>query len=449
MGLGMVIASLFFLFNPDVHVIDVLPDFIGYMLMTSGLSQLAMVNEYIFEAHEKFTKMIWVGLAKFASLALLYMVFDASNRAAGMLLFSFSFAIIELIFLIPAYSKLFEGITYLSGRRGGETVFVKKGNKTFGERVKSYTTVFVIAKAVCATLPETLSLSISEFTDNFVMYLYDFIIHFRIIGVTVGLVFGIIWLVRTTKFFKLIAKEEEFIGSLTQSFEEIAVEREGLFIQKNIYRGLIILIAGAVLCVDLHLPDYNIIPDFVSAILFCVGAYMLKRYVTGYKKVMIASAFYFAFSVAASVLKVIFLDEYGFFTAVNYKEEAYFLFMGMVGATIAENVAFLAVVFAMIFMLREVVDKYTGAEIMNDANKETQKTSSAQRALYTKLWISGTLAVLAAVCSVSYEFLLIERGFFTDIMWAVDFAVSAVFAASVIFGVLALFDDIKAKYMYS
>ena len=448
MGLGLVIASLFFLFNPDIGIFDVFPDFIGYILMSAGLSQLAMLNGDLESAYDKFKKMIIVGALKPVSTFLLYGVFGSSEHASGSLLFAFSFAVVELILLIPAYVCLFDGIIYLSGRRGAKAAFKPKGKRTVGEKAKSFTIVFVIAKAVCALLPETLALTTTEYTDGVTMDLYNYITHFRIIFFIVALVFGIIWLTKTARFFSSVKKEREFIESLTQSFEEELLTKEGIFIQRNIYRGFLVLIAGSLLCIDLHAPDFNVIPDCVAAAVFCIGAYMLGKYLVGYKKTMIASGSYFVLSVIGSIIRINFLEEFGFFTAVNYKEEAFFAFSAMVGTTVLENVAYLTVVALLLLMLKDAVDKYTGAEIINEANKESGRISSAQRTLYVKLWVTAGLAVIAAVCSVLYDFLLIERGFFTDIMWAVDFTATAVFAGSFIFTVLAINDDIKAKYMY-
>lgn len=448
MGFGLIIAALFFLFNPDISIIDVFPDFIGYMLLSAGLSQLAMLNDDLSAAYGKFKKMILVSALKPVSTFFLYGVFDSSEQASGSLLFAFSFAVVELIFLIPAYNCLFDGIIYLSGRRGAKAAFKPKGKRTVGEKAKSFSIVFVIAKAAFALLPETLALTTTEYTDGITMYLYNYIGHFRVIFFTVSLVFGIIWLTKSARFFSAVKKEREFIESLTKSFEEELLTKEGIFIQKNLYRGFLVLIAGALLCIDLHAPDFNVIPDCVAAAVLCFGAYLLGKYLVGHKKAMIASGFYFVLSVIGSLIRIHFLKEFGFFTAVNYKEEAFFLFSAMVGTTILENIAFLVVVALVLLMLKDAVDKYTGAEIINEANKESGRMSSVQRTLYIKLWVTAGLAVIAAVCSVLYDFLLIERGFFTDIMWAADFAATAIFAGSFIFTTLAINDDIKAKYMY-
>ena len=72
LGFGYIIASLFFLFNPDINVIDVFPDIFGYVLMCIGLSQLTLVNDYVAEAYARFKKMIPVSAGKLASIIFIF-----------------------------------------------------------------------------------------------------------------------------------------------------------------------------------------------------------------------------------------------------------------------------------------------------------------------------------------------------------------------------------------
>ena len=450
LGLSCVIAAFFFLFNPDVGIVDILPDLFGYILMCSGLSMLSMLNDDIFEAHQKFKKMIIVSALKLVAVYILYGVFSASQQPSGSLLFTFVFGVIELILLVPAFKNLYDGLAYVANRRGGHGILLNKSGKFSGDGVKSMSLVFVIAKLACAILPETLSLTITDYVDEGPsMYLYEFITEFRIIGFTVGLVFGIAFLVRSVRFFKRFIRETELIFALSQGFRTELDEREGVFIKKNLTAGLFALVAASVLCLDLHVPDYNCIPDIAAAVLFLIGAMLLKKYTSKYKMLAVSSIGYFVFSLVASIVRISFLNEYGFFSAANYKEEAYDQFVGMVGTTIVENIAFLAVVWCAVMALRQIVDVHTGAEITSEYNRERQRISSAQNEHYKKLWTVFGLAVVAAFCSVFYDVMLIERGYLADTMWVIDFAVTGCFAGLFVLRALAILDDIKIRYMYS
>ena len=92
MGFGYIILSFFFLFNPLWNIFDVLPDFIGCMFLLKGLSKLADINSTLSVSKEKFSKLLWVYIAKFV-IMLMFVLFDQT----WILVWTFSFAVLELI----------------------------------------------------------------------------------------------------------------------------------------------------------------------------------------------------------------------------------------------------------------------------------------------------------------------------------------------------------------
>ena len=60
LGLGYLVVAAFMLFNPNIVIIDFIPDFIGYIFMVAGLSQLADLNHHIEEASRLFKRMFIV-----------------------------------------------------------------------------------------------------------------------------------------------------------------------------------------------------------------------------------------------------------------------------------------------------------------------------------------------------------------------------------------------------
>ena len=58
MGLWLISLSLIFLFNPNISAVDVLPDFIGYFILSAGISKLADLNFHFAEAQSYFNKLI-------------------------------------------------------------------------------------------------------------------------------------------------------------------------------------------------------------------------------------------------------------------------------------------------------------------------------------------------------------------------------------------------------
>ena len=141
MNLGYLLLGLVFLFNPNINVIDVLPDVIGCLFILKGLSKLSDLNRNIASARAKFRRLAWVALFKsFVSLftsglldkalyemrlSILVELFDSTM----VLVFVFVFGIFELLYMIPAFISLFEGIAFLEIRhtdhRARRTNFAK------------------------------------------------------------------------------------------------------------------------------------------------------------------------------------------------------------------------------------------------------------------------------------------------------------------------------------
>ena len=319
MGFGLVAAAAFFLFDPNISVIDLLPDAVGYIFLTLGLSQLSYMSDQIAEAYERFKKMILVSVAKLASLIVIFGLSDAANRPYMLLLFSFSFGVVELLFLIPAYAELFKGILTISDRQGGRVAYLSKrnGGSSYAERIHILTVVFVVFKIVSATWPEALSLLSTEYTESFVMYMYEYIGVFRILAFLPTLAFGIVWLVRFRGLFSRLGREEELVSNIKTTFENDLFPKTGMFIRRALNAVILALTVAAVFCVDLAMgsvgivgdsaAEINIMPDWIAAVLILASAVMLNRYVERVNGVKISATVFLAVSLAASALKILFV----------------------------------------------------------------------------------------------------------------------------------------------
>jgi len=104
-------VSLVFAFNPSISIIDPLPDFIGYILLSFALSRLAALNSTIAEAKRAFEWMILIDGGKILAVMWVFGMESLSERNTSVLVWCFAFAVLEGIFLIPAYLKLFGGLS--------------------------------------------------------------------------------------------------------------------------------------------------------------------------------------------------------------------------------------------------------------------------------------------------------------------------------------------------
>ena len=93
----MLCASFIFFFNPNVIVIDILPDFIGYMLLCGALLKLSDFNDTVGEAVGGFKKMILVDGAKWLAVMWIFGISSPDERTSSMLLWSFVFCVLETV----------------------------------------------------------------------------------------------------------------------------------------------------------------------------------------------------------------------------------------------------------------------------------------------------------------------------------------------------------------
>ncbi len=111
MKIGYILAGLVFLFNPHIHVIDMFPDVIGYALILHGLSKISDLERNLTKAKGNFKKLAWLSAGKLACLLILP-IFDETLY----LIFTFTFGMFEMIWGIPAFIDLFQGIAFLEQR---------------------------------------------------------------------------------------------------------------------------------------------------------------------------------------------------------------------------------------------------------------------------------------------------------------------------------------------
>ena len=58
--IGYITAGFIFLFFPSLSIFDIMPDFIGYLLITKGVTCLFDLNEDISSARSSFIKLFFI-----------------------------------------------------------------------------------------------------------------------------------------------------------------------------------------------------------------------------------------------------------------------------------------------------------------------------------------------------------------------------------------------------
>lgn len=257
---GLLIPAAWILFNPNVTLLDILPDVIAYGLILYALRHLTSFVPYMREASEGFRRLFYLSLLKLP--AFVVMLTLATERVT-ITLFSLSFAVLELIFLLPAVKNLFEGLFYL-GERFDCTAALRTDAKRGGpDAVLTVTYTFLVVKTALSTLPDFCflfeydPLTGEGFTVSSIQYLFVVLVAF---GLT--LLVGILWLSYILPYLRGLANDEG-IQNLEAPFCADMKKREN----HRLYLSLpfFLFATTTVLSLDLVIDRVAILPDYLAA----------------------------------------------------------------------------------------------------------------------------------------------------------------------------------------
>lgn len=261
MGIGYIIAGMFFLFEPFIGVADILPDFIGYLLILHGMSKIADLEIKISEAKMKMQSALYVSLGRFAVYVFSFLAdFDDTLK----LVFVFAFAVLDVFFVLPAFSSLFNGLDYARMR------FTSVANSPKLSDAGKLSAIFLIVRAVGAVVPELTSLS----TD----YGYvqsgggglegNGVIRIMLIMVcaAVVLLFGIVWLSAVCGAISELRKDKEFVSVIEKKYAAEIMTDKTLAMRRSVKNFWRIWFAAFFFLFCISIDYYYIIPEFVFGI---------------------------------------------------------------------------------------------------------------------------------------------------------------------------------------
>ncbi len=274
----LIVASVFW-FNPLVSNIDILPDIVGYLLVIKAFSKSSYVYDYALDLCSSAKKMCIISGVKIFTITMI-----SSLDITMSLLFTFTFGVIEAIFGIPFFIKLFEALMYI--------VPVENGLAHEREsRIRRFTIIAFVSRLALAILPDLTALSLDgAFTLDAEISYIRFRPLFIVFSVVISLVIGVVWLVKIIKFFNL-SVTKEVIEKCSADFANRTGDNRALLSAKNSIRAVILTAVGSLFIFDFTwgYTSVDILQDFVFtfiaiaalAFLTIKKAYRLDKYFIG------------------------------------------------------------------------------------------------------------------------------------------------------------------------
>ena len=438
--------AFIFLFNPNLNIVDILPDFFGYAIICAVLSKLADMNEDIAVASKGFMRALFADVIKVACIFVVFSTPNPNEQNTLLLLISFIFATLELLLLIPAFKALFGGLMTLGYKYPNTAILGKANkntNKNYTEKVRSLTFFFLIVKVAAYALPEFAVLSTQRYDDtSSTHYLYDYIGLLRSFAIIFCLVVGVIWFLHIRAYFSRVAKDKEFVAALTEEYNVNVLPRESLFARKAIKLISLLFCVAAILCIDFRLDNYNVIVDTIAAIVLIISALATKKYTGKPSKTLLPFVVYAVASLVSQMFEYSFFTEY-YYGAIWRNDAAFFAYRMMLMWAVIDALAFLFAVYGMVNMLREIVKNHTGFSVPGASLNVGDKIERVHDSLTKKTYLLYVAAILLAASDLFYDFFAATINF----VGLINVVFNLVFITVVISVTGNIKEEVESKYM--
>lgn len=482
LGLGYLTVAAFFLFNPNLVIVDFIPDFIGYIFLIMGLSQLSDLNHHIESAVGLFKRMFIVSLAQFFSIFFVFGVLPSREIASALMLICFAFGALELILLIPAFKAMFDGFTYLGSRHESTAIFKRRvlkskppivlsekrlaelspkkrkkldaiNQRRAGERLGMTATartalitmIFIISKPVLTFAPEILELFDSTVNPNLPVNLYKYVESFRLISWVFLIPLGVFWLISFIRYIVSITRDKVFINELSSKYTDEITPKTFIFVQRYVKLAFIILAVAVAFNIDFYLDYASVLPDFISPIILTVMLFVAKKFGKVPTTSYVFAGGYMVVSFATYILNVSFYSNHTLSMTFLYPD-AFNAFLTLAISKCLDSVLFICMILSVLPILSRIIKENTGFLPVSAANYNAEdKVRYIHSMLKKKITVIVVLTILAGISSICYVIFL--RSFIY--IWIIEFVMYTVLTVYFIHALNSIREEMEYKYMLS
>lgn len=386
---ALIVIALIFLFNPNANLIDILPDFIAYILLIIAIGSHEEAIPYLSECKSALVKLGLVTLLKIPAFSFMY-----SNLNTGkdiIPLFTLVFVTLELILLYSAVSNGFAALSYLGERTDCRSVreafTVGKKRKCSPEQLKALTYIFFLAKGILNVAPEILLLTPEDAAMR--KKLAEAYPAVLVLCIFAALIIGIIWLTHITKYVKSVRCGNDLgiaISSLEQKGtpEEISVKEK----MKKLLFSLSLLAVSSIFIFDIVIADfggYNVLPHFIYGILLFMSMYSLTKCNKIRSSLSVATVGYSLSSLLGFFATLRFCENYTY-ADLRYSEAAKSLYTSVKAFAVVELIFSLFMILCTAYAVLDFIKEHTDVAPSDPAYSKTNEKNH-------RLTFRGTLPV--------------------------------------------------------
>lgn len=450
----LICIGFVFFFNPYFATVDILPDFIGAILVLIGLIPFSRIDRHMQEASRAFFYFMIADLLKTIMLLFVFGMGHKGEQELLLLIIAFLSATIRIYFALKAVNAFFDGMDMLAGSEECEGLYLPWENRySISERMRRFSVWFFIAREVILLLPEFSALLNSSYADSDVINLYEYIGVMRIFAFLPVLVVGIVWLVNILYYFAKIKDERRFLTSLGEKYAAYMERHPGIRV-KFFYRATFILLAvGVLFLADFYIDYHNIISDIVGGAVLLIAVFLLcKKSLAKKWYVLLSSAAFLALSTASTRLSYLFSVNH-WSGNIGKDQVVYEAYTKMWIFSLLEFLSFLAFLVLLLLLLREIIRNETGYIFEHEPPEfEVRNRKSVLEEFDWQLIKCFIFGFISGLCSFLFDYLKewpegkLFR--FLELFWSVDLVAALLFAVYFGYTLTLIFGKIKERYRF-
>ncbi len=453
-GLFLLVPALLFLFEPYIVTFDILPDFIGYALIVAAIYKIADIDDYFSESKQWFLYAIWIGIARMiAPFAISFVASQSANdKIMWQTMSVFVLDIADAIISVIAFSKLFTGLQYISTFYDGQSVNKRRKKKINGEIVpygrsacdkfETVTYIFIVVKNLMHVLPEFTSLASNQE--------YTYVELLRFFGIIPVIVFGLIWAISGVVFFISVCTDKPFMKNLSEKYGEKKSESFEYFKSRKIRAVLMVVIVALIFSMEFYIDSYNVIPDFLSAILLVVAAFMMRKYTKKWIIAFIPSLLSIASSAAYWTFLIQFFDKFRADAYIRKYTQAAVPYLKMYYSCIVSSVIYAIALGCILIAVYDMTKNAT--KIKSMVTGESHVDRELMRTVSSKLIAAFVLGILSCAGTVYYiyaqPYVSTYAHWYISMSTVISIALDLIFIVFTAFVISDISDEIKNKYKY-
>lgn len=322
-NLILIFAGIAFFANPNFYLLDIMPDFLGSLLIMAGLSKMYMYDANFEDSRKSAKYLFWISLLRLV----LCMWTNFGNRDY-VLPFTFMLCVIEAIFMISMFKGLYLGAQYTLMRANCEK-HVKSISDAFTMSFLFVITsrILEFAPCICDIFSQDATLDLSS-GASFKMPMAQMKVYVTGVCLICSAIVGVIFIVVSAKaHFKMIC-DKTYRDFLEEKFVSYTILERDEYLSAKIKRVYLLVICSFVFFFDFYIDGINVLVQAVGILLLTYASLTLCPYCDSKKKTTLLLSLLSLVSsipIYAYMTKVHLGINYSYSLEAFYKEEFTFL----------------------------------------------------------------------------------------------------------------------------